>query len=321
MSTSQVLDRTFSLYRENFLVFAGIAALPPALVLIGQIIILVLVGPAPGGGPLGRPDASASVPEAAKVALAALGFLVLLVFALVGYAFASGASVYAVSRVHLGHKTSIAESYRLIGPYFGNILGITVIVGLGILVVITLGIAAVVVPFVLGITRGGLQNFPPALLAGIFAGGLFCFGMVVLALYLSARLSLAVASCVLERLGVFDSIRRSWSLSQGSVLRLVLVLFLAAIFASLMSFVLSIPYFIGVAIIITRKDPSLLTPFVLWQYFAEFLSRTFAGPVSTIAAALIYYDQRVRKEAFDLQLMMESIGQQATSPPPPPGLV
>ena len=37
MSTSQVLDRTFSLYRQNFLLFAGIAALPPALLLLGQL--------------------------------------------------------------------------------------------------------------------------------------------------------------------------------------------------------------------------------------------------------------------------------------------
>jgi hypothetical protein len=39
-----------------------------------------------------------------------------------------------------------------------------------------------------------------------------------------------------------------------------------------------------------------------------------ANPIATIAIALIYYDQRVRKEAFDLQLMMEAIGQQQPSP-------
>ena len=40
MSTSQVLDRTFSLYKRNFFLFAGIAALPPALILVGQSLIL-----------------------------------------------------------------------------------------------------------------------------------------------------------------------------------------------------------------------------------------------------------------------------------------
>ncbi len=37
--------------------------------------------------------------------------------------------------------------------------------------------------------------------------------------------------------------------------------------------------------------------------------------LSTIATALIYYDQRVRKEAFDLQLMMEA-GQPAPQQAP-----
>src|SRR5438045_2668746 len=36
MSTGQVLDRTFHLYRNNFLLFAGISALPPAVILLRQ---------------------------------------------------------------------------------------------------------------------------------------------------------------------------------------------------------------------------------------------------------------------------------------------
>jgi hypothetical protein len=31
------------------------------------------------------------------------------------------------------------------------------------------------------------------------------------------------------------------------------------------------------------------------------------GPIGTIAFSLVYYDQRVRKEAFDLQLMMSTL--------------
>src|SRR5258708_2833994 len=158
MSTSQVLDRTFSLYRQNFLLFAGIAALPPALILVGQVLLLVVAGPMPGGT-LGGSTGTAQLPDLTKIMFAGLAFLVLFVLALVGYAFASGASVYAVSRVHLGHKTTIAESYRMIGSYFGNILGIVVIVGLCIFVVIAVGIACVAIPFILAVARGGAPNF------------------------------------------------------------------------------------------------------------------------------------------------------------------
>jgi hypothetical protein len=44
-----------------------------------------------------------------------------------------------------------------------------------------------------------------------------------------------------------------------------------------------------------------------------FIAGTLAAPIATIALALVYYDQRVRKEAFDLQLMMEAIGQEPQS--------
>ncbi len=303
MSTSQVLDRTFSLYRQNFILFAGITALPPALLLIGQLLLLIVVNPlskTPMSG-----DSAAAI---AKVLVASIGYFVFLVLALLGYAFAAGATVHAVSRLHLGHSTTIAEAYRLILPYFGNILGIVVIVGICVFGVFFVGVACLVVPIAL--TAGGLgRGFSSALGVGIFVGGLICIAAIVFAIFLSAKLSLAVPSCVLERMGVFDSIKRSWRLTQGSVWRLILVNFLAAVMAWVLTMVLSIPYFIGLALMVTRKDPSVLLPFVIWQYVAGFLARTLAGPIVTIAAALIYYDQRVRKEAFDLQLMMEAMGQ------------
>jgi hypothetical protein len=31
------------------------------------------------------------------------------------------------------------------------------------------------------------------------------------------------------------------------------------------------------------------------------------GPLATIVFSLLYYDERVRKEAFDLQLMMQAL--------------
>ncbi|HEX3587854.1 MAG TPA: hypothetical protein VH024_17775, partial [Candidatus Angelobacter sp.] len=51
------------------------------------------------------------------------------------------------------------------------------------------------------------------------------------------------------------------------------------------------------------------------QHLGGFIAGVVAGPIATTAIALIYYDQRVRKEAFDLQHMMEAMGQQAQPPP------
>src|SRR5690348_15837508 len=44
-----------------------------------------------------------------------------------------------------------------------------------------------------------------------------------------------------------------------------------------------------------------------WIYAAQFIGTMVAGSISTIAMARVYYDERVRKEDFDLQIMMEAI--------------
>jgi hypothetical protein len=38
-----------------------------------------------------------------------------------------------------------------------------------------------------------------------------------------------------------------------------------------------------------------------------FISTSLVGGLATIALSLLYYDQRIRKEGFDLQLMMASL--------------
>ena len=58
--------------------------------------------------------------------------------------------------------------------------------------------------------------------------------------------------------------------------------------------------------------------FVLWTVLMQvgnFIASVLVAPVSTIGFALFYYDQRVRKEAFDLQMMMQALG---GDPMPPP---
>ena len=37
-----------------------------------------------------------------------------------------------------------------------------------------------------------------------------------------------------------------------------------------------------------------------------FITQSLVGPLLTIALTLLYYDERVRKEGFDLQLMMSN---------------
>src|SRR5689334_343541 len=99
MSTSQVLDRTFHLYRNNFVLFAGIAILTPALKLIALLIQLKIFGPV-----VMPQQPSAFTPQLLQALFVRviISFLVGTVIYLVGTALASSATAYAVSMVHLG---------------------------------------------------------------------------------------------------------------------------------------------------------------------------------------------------------------------------
>lgn len=303
MSTSQVLDKTFNLYRQNFLLFVGIATLPQICLLVARLLLLLSQKAAAG-------EPGAMLAAALIGLLAGVGLAVL---ALVSYALSAGASVHAVSRLHLGYATSISEAYRLVRPYIWSITGIVFLVGLIVFaVLIVLAIAAVAVLF----AGGGLRARPSAaMILPLLAAGL---AGVFLVIYISAKFALAIPACVLERLGTRDSMQRSLALTRGSILRVVLVNILAFVVSFALSAVLSIPYYIGLARAFGSKDLSTLAPYVAWQYVADFISGSLAAPIATIAVTLVYYDERVRKEGFDLQWMMENLGPPSPQPPAPP---
>ncbi len=309
MSTSQLLDRTFHLYRNNFLLFAGIAALPPALLVVAQLVILVLERVMSGL------SETATLVVGCSAALSALVFL--LVYGL-SSAVASGATVHALSCVHLGNPVTIGESYRAVRSQTWTIFGISLLIGLMVGAVVVVAYFAVFIPVFMGIAM--MKNSGPA---GMIVGCAIAIPLFIvgfgLAAFLNCRYSLAVPACVVEKLGVMACLQRSAFLSKKALWRIFLIFLLTIILAIAIELALSIPNYIAVGL---RGTPSL--PFQIWGIIAGFLSKTVAVPIGAIAIALVYYDQRVRKEAFDLQLMMQALGEPTApppiAPPPPPAM-
>jgi hypothetical protein len=296
MSTAQVLDRTFQLYRNNFLLFAGIAALPPGLILLAKLL-----------GAASVPFLSRFSSSGAVIGVV-LGGGAFVILYLAGSTLATGATAFAVSRVHLASAVSISDSYKAVGPLILRILGITLLVALMAGGAFLAGYLVFGVPifFFGAVVRGG---GPSLTFAVALVGFLALAAASVWAIRIYCRYSLAVPACVVEQLPVTSSLRRSKFLSTESLFRIFLIYLLLVILAITLSVVLSIPTFLVTA---AAPGNSFLL-IMIWDWIANFLAATLVGPMGTIAIALVYYDQRVRKEAFDLQLMMQALGQQ---PPP-----
>ena len=254
LSTGELLDRTFSLYRSHLGLFLAIFALPHLVVLGVEFLQLA------------SQWSYARVPNF----LASLLWLVAIAFVgLVMAAASQAAAVIAVSDLHLNRPASVLDSFLRVKSHLLGVIGISFIVGL-------------------------------AVIAGMFA-------FLVPGVLLAIIWSLAVPAKVLENKGPLAAMSRSVDLTKGDWGRIFVVGLLVVVLSYGVPMQLQAP--ILVAIYMSAKA-GLRNAVLGWQIaslVAAFVGESLVGAVGTIAFSLVYYDERVRKEAFDLQLMMTSI--------------
>lgn len=163
-----------------------------------------------------------------------------------------------------------------------------------------------------------LRLFGLAIVTGVMVA-IGLLGILVGALFVAALVILSVPALLFERIGVFSSIGRSFELVKGrywSIVLLVLVIFLAFLVLGIV--------FGG---ILGATAGAAGTESEAAGAVVTFLSNTVLTAITTpLFAAIVtvlYFDQRVRKEGFDLQLLAEGMGEQpaftgAPEPQPQP---
>lgn len=160
---------------------------------------------------------------------------------------------------------------------------------------------------------------------GTIVGSGFLVGMVVLlglilfivpGILFILSYAVVIPVVVIEGLGATASMERSKSLAQGHRGRVFLVL--------LVLWFLSILLGIGVAIgAATVFGPARLgQPQPLGAEAFQNLVGLLTAPLGTIAAVILYYDLRVRKEGFDLEMLSRAMAARPAIPlygaPQPP---
>ena len=145
------------------------------------------------------------------------------------------------------------------------------------------------------------------LLSALGAGGLGVLLAVVAFIALIptlimvyVRTVVAVPAIVLERLSGWRGLQRSWQLISGRFWptfgRMALLGLIAAIISSVVAAIFEIP---GAVI-----DPN--NTFVFDQV-ASAIAAVFVGPITYIGVTLLYYDIRIRKEGFDIEMLARSL--------------
>ena len=304
LNLGELLDRMFSLYRKNFLLFFGIMLLPSLLAMASGILMAVF------RSPMVAPASGAAKVNPVIIGSAVGGFVVAMVAYWIVYAVALGASTFAVSDVYLGRAATIAASYRRIRGRIGRLFWLMFLVSLrvfGVFVLLMLGFA-ILIPLLT--SRG-----PSAGVAGIIAilMMLVLFPVVFgLSIWLMLRYSVCIPSMVLEDLRAGQAIRRSAQLMKGNYLRCFLLLMLTVVITYVSLTIFQGPFYI--AMILTAQHGQIAIWLLSLSSVFGALGGALSAPLIMIGLVLLYYDIRVRKEAFDLQLMMSLVDHGGAQP-------
>ncbi len=255
MSTGEILDVAFGLYRRH------LATLVTLSVLLTGLPLLLFTG-VTGYLVVTSPDN-------------VLGILLVFMAVLVGYVvlaqLALGASMVVVSQGYLGRTIGAGPAIRETLSRLGTLIAAGFLVGL----VSVLGFMLMIVPGVI----------------------LLC-GLVI-----------TTPVVMLESPGgVFGAMGRAWNLSQGYRWRMFLLL--------LVGVVLSVVVIIGMNILIglafggaTGFQPGVTPNYtvVLAQQGLQLLANMLIAPLPHCILTVAYYDLRIRKEAFDLEMLASTL--------------
>jgi uncharacterized membrane protein len=311
MSLGEILDRTAQLYRTNFALLVGIAA-----VYAGTLLVLNLaqIGVA---ALLGHLHMSRQLPW---VTLAFVVVMIPLIFIFAGAAVA--ANNRAVAWINLGQPATIRGAYRSILPRLGRYLWLMTIVAFFIYL-----------PFVLIFTGYFVFLFAYVRPKGLFAAGgasadpgaaavlaivtlaffLLAAAALVYAIFMALRYSLAIPASVIEDLKARKAIKRSIELTRGSRGRIFILLLLIFVIELGLATITQV-FFIVAAYTAAKRHATVPVWMQIAQQVVGFITNSFIGPMYATGLTLFYYDQRVRKEGFDIEWMMEAAGMNIPAP-------
>lgn len=304
LSTGEILDRTLALYRRHFWLFVGIGTVPAAVVALSTAVRLIFLKSFTqfSGPTAGNPNTASQAMGA--MALMQVEFIPAILLILIAYGVAQAATVRAVQQLSQGTLLTAAEAYRSIRSQWLRWTGITLRQIWSFVWPVMGGVMLMLIALLL---PGGVKAHPAAFVGLVLLGWLLLMAGSVLGVLNYLRVALAPAAGVTENLGVNASLRRSRALVAGRKGRIFLALLLVYVL-HMVAGGLQLP-FVFLAQTMHGAQRVLLLAIDL---LIAFVATALVSPVASIAMALFYTDERVRREGYDIELLLQrSIAERA----------
>ncbi|ANS80506.1 membrane protein [Serinicoccus hydrothermalis] len=207
----------------------------------------------------------------------------------------TGMIVHVVGEAVLGDRASLAGTWRAVRSRLLALVGTVLLIGLlTVVALVALVLLLVLVVTVLG--DGGLSILLVVLLT---------LAALVGFVWAACRLSLAPAPVVLERVGPWRGITRAWTLTKGAQSwRIVGITILAGIVTTILAAVIQVPVTAGLASALGPAGLDPLSPaVVLTDHALQLVVGALTIPFTAGVTALLYLDQRIRREGLDVSLV------------------
>jgi hypothetical protein len=206
----------------------------------------------------------------------------------------TGLLVVVLSRSVLGAPIVTRDAWEAARPRLLGLLGVVVLVAL-----------ATVLAFLVPLIPAGLLA-----LFGAPAGAtaaLTVLGMVaglVLAVIVAIVLTLAAPTYVLEGIPVIAALRRSRDLVRGRFWPILGTLLLTVVIVTVVSGIIGVPFsLVSGAVAGAIGDPNPFGPLpLLITSIGTVIAETLTAPFQAGVTGLLYIDQRMRREGFDIEL-------------------
>jgi len=276
LSFGEILDTSFNLFKRNF----------KSAVIVSAVIMvpLTLLGAAATAGLAPADlaaieDPNASVEEVLSLMGALFGAIGIgTLLQLLGSILVQAATTRIYSENYRGIKIDPGDALRFGLRRLPAMIGLTLVTSIGMLI-----------GFILCLAPG---------------------------IWLYAAWGLAPAALIAEGAGPIQSLRRSFALVKGSWWRVFAMLFVASLLVAVITSVVTAPIQFAVTFGSGFADSpdTAMGGFLAANTLISGLATALTLPFSAAIVVALYFDQKVRKEGFDLERLIADLGE-------PPGAV
>lgn len=285
MQLGEILDGTFNIYRRHFLLFMRLSLILVWLPSAFWVYFQVRFG--------GNPISAIAFLEQHLLAALGLGLVWLIVATAAGLLLRAG-TIRIISDSYLGQEPDLRDALRFGVGKIIPLLLVTLSKNLLLFLIGVFGWLGIMVLTVLG-RMGGTG------LAALLAVAAFV-GLVWFVAWVACGYGTTTPIVVLEELpSSFDAFGRSWELTRGMRGKVFGTMAVAWLLSALLpGFVIA-----GISGALNATGNTSLQP--VFVVLSSLISIVLA-PILPCALTLLYYDLRVRREAFDLQVLSAQLG-------------